>query len=323
MEKALITVIIPVYNIEEYLGVCLDSVCGQTYKNLEILLIDDGSTDGTGQICDEYAVRDSRINVIHKSNEGQSVARNLGLDHARGDYIAFIDGDDWVTEDYLDRLFVSLQESNADIANCNFLRKKAAGDKTGQIRSGKRRIFNAEQAIENLCYLKELNCAPCAKLFKSRILRDIRFPEGCIYEDLAIIYKTYDAAERIVYCDFDGYFYFQRSGSSLKSTFHEKKLSRIFFSKEILSFIQENYPSIVGSAYCRLFWSVSGALMDIPWNYKNKEVRREIRENIHLCRGYVLRDRNCKKSIRFLAVLSYMGTGLYKTALDLYKFVIK
>lgn len=323
MKESLITVIIPVYNIEGYLRVCLDSVCGQTYKNLEILLIDDGSTDGTGHICDGYAANDSRVRVIHKSNAGQSAARNLGLDQARGEYIAFIDGDDWVTEDYLNRLLTLLRENAADIANCNFRRKKMTGDINGRGCSGKKRVFNAQQAIENLCYMKELNCAPIGKLFKSSVLNDIRFPEGYIYEDLAIIYKTYAAAEKIVYCDFDGYFYFQRRGSSLNSSFNEKKLSRIYFSKEILVFVEEKFPDIINSAYCRLFWSVSGALMDIPWNYKNKEVNCEIQESIYMCRRFILRDRNCKKSIRLLAALSFMGLRIYKLFLNLYKFVGK
>lgn len=323
MKKPLITVIIPVYNIEGYLTTCLNSVCSQTYENLEILLIDDGSIDRTGLICDEFAHRDPRVRVIHKKNEGQSVARNIGIANAKGEYVSFVDGDDWVTEDYLDKLFSLLQEYHADIANCNFIRKKKMGDTRLSDCSNQIQVYNPEQAIENLCYMKELNCAPISKLFKRHIFQDIQFPEGCIYEDLAIIYKTFAIAEKIVYCDFDGYFYMQRIGSSLKSAFNEKKLSRLYFSEEILNFVEEKFPRIMGAAYCRLFWSVSGALMDIPWNYKNIEVKERIRQNIYLCRKFVLQDKKCKKSVRILATLSYCGMVVYKFILDCYKVIRK
>lgn len=318
--EPLISVIIPVFNINEFLPVCLDKICNQTYVNLEIIIIDDGSADGTARTCDIYAQRDSRITVIHKENEGQAVARNLAIQKSSGEYIAFVDGDDWIRQDYIECLYKLSIKYNAEIINCNFVKTKRFGYIDDNLGSMKEVLFDSEKAIENLCYLKELNCAPYSKLFRRHIWNDLKFPEGYLYEDLATIYRTYNAADKIIYVDYNGYFYFQRQGSSLNTGFSARKLSRVYFSKKIFNFVKSNYPHIVDAAYCRLFWSVSGALMDIPKNYENSAVKNEIIMLIKKTRLFVLRDKKCKKSVRILAFLSYFGVHIYKKILNLYKF---
>ena len=319
--NSLISIIIPIYNIKEYLPICLNSLITQTYQNFEIILVDDGSTDGSSTICDEYSSKDSRIKVYHQTNAGQSVARNFGITESIGEYITFIDGDDWVSSDYLETLVNGIKRYSADVINCNYVRTRRAGIiKSTNMECFYTKEYNSEQAIENLCYLKELTCAPYAKLFKRNIWETIRFPEHEIYEDLAVIYKTFDKAQKIVYIDYDGYCYFQRQGSSLNNVFNEKKLSRIKFSKEIIAFVKQHYPRVVSSAYCRLFWSASGALMDLPRGYNN-QIKKEIRSLIHESRSIIIKDSRCKLTVRILALLSYCGMFFYRNVLLCYRIL--
>ncbi len=319
--EPLISVIIPVYNIKKYLPFCLDNILNQTYENIEVMIVDDGSFDGTSKVCDEYAEKDQRVKIIHKSNEGQSVARNVALKNVEGEYVIFIDGDDWVRNDYIRVLFDVAMKYDADIVNCNFVRTSRVGKVDGDLGSFTEIEFDSQAAIESLCYMKELSCAPYSKLFKKEIWNELEFPIGFIYEDLATIYKTYDIANRIVYIDYNGYFYFQRKGSSLNSIFNEKKLSRIDFSEEILDFVKAHYPQIVNAAYCRLFWSASGALMDIPWSYDNTVRKKQIIHDIKNSRLIVLKDSNCKCKIRCLAMLSFWGISIYEIVLNVIKKV--
>ena len=148
----MISVIVPVYNVEKYLRQCLDSVLAQTYRELEIILVDDGSTDGSGAICDEYATRDSRIKVVHQQNGGLSSARNAGLDLATGEYVAFVDSDDYIHETMLELLYQALVENNADTVICNFERVDEKGDviSVRSLQPLANGVVSMEEALENL-----------------------------------------------------------------------------------------------------------------------------------------------------------------------------
>lgn len=322
----LVSIIIPVYNTAVYLKKCLDSVIKQTYTQLEILLIDDGSTDESGKICDIYASKDKRIRVIHKKNSGQADSRNIGIELSKGEYIAFLDSDDFVSEEYIEYLYILMKYMNADVANCEFKRVWKSGEgleNRGDDIKEKRLVFTSESAIENLCYLKELNCAPIGKLYKREVWNNIKFPVGYIYEDLAVIYKVFSQANIIVYGSKQKYFYFQRPDSSLHTIFNVKKLSRIQFSDEIESFVMEQYPEIYKAAVCRKFWSNAGALMDLPWSFKYGQYLKIIKKNIYTCRRIVLFDRKAKKSIRFMAAMSYLGVISLKILGSIYKKIYK
>lgn len=326
-KEPLITVIVPVFNIEKYVKTCISCLLRQTYKNLEILILNDGSTDGTGQICEDYKSIDSRIQVIHKQNTGQADSRNIGIDMAQGEYLTFVDGDDFITKDYIAFLYNLVVEYDAQISHCCMKRywsdeelKKVLCD---QKETYSVKVFNSEEAIENLCYLKELNCAPCCKLYHRSIFEKIRFPIGYIYEDLACIYQTFHVAERIVFASKEKYFYFQRNESSLHGTFNERKLARVKFSEEILEFIQLNYPDIILAGKCRLFWSAAGAIMDLPMKDLFKRKYQYIRRIIKEIRKEVLFDKKAKKMIRLMAASSYAGTFILKLLGYGYQIVVK
>lgn len=206
MEAPLISVIIPVYNVEQYLQQCLESVIGQTYKNLEIILIDDGSTDNSPRICDDFASIDNRIVVIHQHNAGLSSARNLGLDIMKGDYVSFVDSDDWIEKDMFSTLLTTLREEGAEIAVCSYYWVR--GDRCLPVDdSGKKVVYNRESALKELFRDKIIRNYVCDKFYKREIFEDIRFPIGRFYEDIAITYKLFNKISKLVAVGIPKYYY--------------------------------------------------------------------------------------------------------------------
>ena len=205
----MISVIVPVYRVDKYLEKCIDSIIGQTYTDLEILLIDDGSPDRCGEICDRYAAVDHRIRVFHTENHGLSAARNLGLEHAEGDYIGFVDSDDWIEPDMFVRLLTAIEDNNADIAVCG--RVMEYPDKKAII-SPQAGTMNREAAVKALALLKIRNPA-WDKLWKRDCFESIRFPKGRVYEDIATTYRIFLQIDRVVCIPDALYHYRFREGS--------------------------------------------------------------------------------------------------------------
>ena len=217
--KALISVIIPVYNVENYLRRCLDSVVNQTYKNLEIILVDDGSTDSSGAICDEYALKDDRIKVIHKENGGLSSARNTGLDLMTGEYIAFVDSDDFIHIDMMKDMHYSLVINEADVCVCSFkeFEQEDAPDAYAPQELKMRTIGRDEALLMYDSGFGALMSSSCNKMYKKSVFKNIRFPLNRKCEDLATIYKVLFASERIVLLDNFYYLYIIRKNSIMHS----------------------------------------------------------------------------------------------------------
>ena len=242
----LLSIIVPVYNAEKYLEECLDSVISQEYANLEIILVDDGSTDKSKDICDEYEKKDSRIKVIHKENGGASSARNAGLYIAKGEYIGFVDSDDYISESLFSILLQALLETDADIAKCGFQEFKY-NDFEIEKRTGKKRVFTRKEAIYNFLTVeyspyKEMNVLVNAALFKRKMFDNIKFPDVPMHEDTYISPKLFLESEKIVYVDESLYFYRQNENSVMRTDFSEKNLKCIDVFKEIHFWITEIYP---------------------------------------------------------------------------------
>ena len=217
-----ISVIIPVYNVEPYICRCVDSVLAQTYQTLEIILIDDGSTDRSGAICDGYAVSDSRVKVIHKLNGGLSDARNVGIEASSGQYITFLDSDDWVDVAYLDTLYQLLKEKDADISVCGFV--KTADEKVlFEQKKPKVYEFTNRQALNQIFdeYYIEIIVA-WGKLYKSDLFSEIRFPIGKIHEDEFTTYKLLYLAKKVVLTNQKLLYYWQRPDSIIGKGFRLK-----------------------------------------------------------------------------------------------------
>lgn len=186
--EPLVSVVIPVYNVSRYLPECLESVMRQTYRNLDIVVIDDGSTDGGGKICDRFARKDVRIRVFHTENRGLSAARNHGIVNARGDYVAFVDSDDWIEANMIETLMKAMIQNNADIAAAWYIMEYKGGRPVAPSADGSMRIFRGEEILYAFINLPVAN-AVWNKLYRIGLFKDIRFPEGRNYEDIATTWK--------------------------------------------------------------------------------------------------------------------------------------
>ncbi len=271
-----ISVIIPVYNVEKYLKRCLDSVVNQTYKNLEIILIDDGSTDNSGKICDEYAEKDKRIIVIHKENGGLSDARNKGLDICTGEYIGFIDSDDWIDLNYFNVLLKNLLEYNVDIACCDYLRTdKYVKNKDGKIKNIE--ILGDEKTLE--IYLEKELVSACAKLYRKDKFFNIRFPLKKINEDIATIFLVFTKSKSISYIDKKMYFYFKNTDSITKSKFSKKNLDLLYAWEEVVNLSRKHSNKVQELADFRLKKAYFSLLGIIAYNgMDNTEENNKIKK---------------------------------------------
>lgn len=250
----LISVIIPIYNVEPYLRRCLNSVLNQTYSNLEIILVDDGSPDNCPSICDEYANNDTRIVVIHKKNGGLSDARNAGLDICKGDYITFVDSDDWITPHYVETLLDSAIRTSSDIS-IGEIKKTYEASCVLNNQKTTTRILNSREAVERLFSKTEASfVAACGKLFKRNIIIHIRFPKNKIHEDEYLNYQWLYNAKKIVYIDQVLYFYFQRPNSIMGEDL-EYADEEIYVQQKNF-FLERNEKKILKALDIRRTWTL-------------------------------------------------------------------
>ena len=236
-----ISVIVPIYKVEEYLHRCIDSIINQTYTNLEIILVDDGSPDDCPMICDEYAKKDSRIRVVHKKNGGLSDARNAGIDIATGEYLMFIDSDDFVDVEMMESMMKNMIDNNVDMVVCNI--KYVYEDREVVKYNQADRILDRYEAMEE--YLKDgvVQAVAWNKLYKKSLINDMRYKVGKTNEDEFFTYKVVDKTDKIYYNSRSFYNYIQRD-SSIMGKYSIKRLDGVEASYERLNFIKEKYPTL-------------------------------------------------------------------------------
>ena len=236
---SLISVIIPVYKVEAFLTACVESVLAQTYQNLELILVDDGSPDNCPQMCDAFAVRDSRVRVIHKENGGLSSARNAGIEVARGEYLAFLDSDDLWSPLFLERLYRAIQETGADFSVCLF-RQFCEAPAVLTPEESKTELLTQRQAFE--CFFNERNVnmvvAP-NKLYRRCLFDAVRYPVGQIHEDEAVIHEIIGGAETVAWVEEAHYHYRQAPGSITTSQFSLKRLDEMYAKEQRIAYFEE------------------------------------------------------------------------------------
>lgn len=223
---SLISVIIPVYNVELYIKRCIESVISQTYKNLEIILIDDGSTDKSGKICDWYLKKDNRIKVVHQKNQGLSVARNTGLNMATGDWIAFLDSDDWIAIDMYEKLLFLAKSNDADISSCNTINVDENGSELEKKDySDDIKIFNQKEMIAGLLDQKYVRFEVWNKLWRKTLISNVRFVAGQVCEDVHFDRILFLKANKMVYIDHPYHFYLYKRPGNTNSSFKVQRFS--------------------------------------------------------------------------------------------------
>lgn len=319
MEEELISVILPIYNVEKYLEKCLKSVINQTYKNLEIILVDDGSKDNSPKICDEYAVKDKRIVVIHKSNGGLSDARNAGIEIAKGKYITLIDSDDYVEEDYVQFLYQLIKENNAEMSICSHTVLYTNGTRIEK-ETGEHLVLDPKTTLEKILYDEGIDLSAWAKMYKKELFDNVKYPKGRIFEDAATTYLLIDKCKKIVLGSESKYYYIIRDNSITTKGFSPKKMQLIDSTQEMCDYVKNKYPDLEKAADRRLMYAYLATLSQLA-NCKDKypEEQKKLMEYIKQNRKKALKDKRIKKRDRIALYSTIFGFAFYKFVWKLYK----
>ena len=280
----MLSVIVPVYKVEAYLRQCLDSIQKQTYRDLEILLVDDGSPDRSGEICEEYAQNDARFKVFHTSNQGLSAARNVGLRHAKGDFLSFVDSDDYLEIDMFEMMIKALEESGADVSICNFWIDSPSESKIQQCDAGQ---FSRDDVLEALLDEK-INNNVWNKLYRRNLFEDVFFPEGINYEDIATLHKIIHKTKSVIVLS-ETYYHYRIRAESITKTYTAKNLLDYANVRlERYRFYQKECPVIASRKKTELLGISANGISKVWrwWHVCSKEEKRNNREEINKLKGF-------------------------------------
>lgn len=246
MNKPLISIIVPVYNVEKYIDRCINSIVNQTYNNLEIILVDDGSKDKSRELVDSWALKDTRIKVFHKSNGGLSDARNFGINKANGEYISFVDSDDYVDTLFIDSLYSVIKEFNVKIACIGIVEfNKKYCDVVSDFKIKNTELLNKEEALEYLFLLDKYRDYACNKLYKKTLFDNVAYPVGFNSEDIGTTYLLIDKCEKVAYNSEKMYFYFQRSDSIDHNKDRKYYIDEYAMIKQKYLYIKRRHPNMI------------------------------------------------------------------------------
>ena len=275
-----ISVIIPVYNVEKYLCACVNSVINQTYKNLEIILVDDGSTDSSGEICENLAKKDERIKVYHKSNGGLSSARNYGLDKKIGDYVFFLDSDDFIDKTCLEKLFTLSKQTSAEIASCLTKRfnNEDEIDENASAFQAETEEFSRVEILENT-FKKTDNyyVISCAKLFKSNLFSSLRFTEGVIHEDEFICHRLYGQINKFVLLKEELYFYRENPCSITGVKYNIKRPDYLLALKDRVEYFKQYFPKLYIDFSLFFAYRAIDLYFEVPKIKEKKAIQKRIK----------------------------------------------
>ena len=279
MNDKKVSIIIPVYNIDKYLTKCVDSLIAQEYSNYEIILLDDGSSDKSGEIMDSYASKYPYIRALHHTNHGVSYTRNRGIYEASGEYLAFIDGDDWVDERYLSRMIEYLEENNLDFVTCNY---SFYDDQTGNI--NKWMMYQKSRCVDKVHAAEMLlttSCVPWNKICKKSVIKGCKFPEDiAIGEDTIFLMKLLDNCNRIGFLNEPLLFYRQREGSAMHSGLQPKIWDNVKSGNIVYDIVMSYSSSLKDAAEYRFSENISNILWKIIYSKNIKEIKMKYREEL-------------------------------------------
>lgn len=308
-----ISIIVPVYKVEPYIHKCIDSILNQTFKDFELILVDDGSPDNCGNICDEYEKKDIRIKVIHKENGGLSSARNAGLDIAIGKYVGFVDSDDYIEKDMYEILYSICEENKCDIASCSsiiyFPNKKVINGGHDLI------IHNKKDAMKTMLEGKLYDEVVWVKLFKRSVIGNIRFPIGKIYEDTAFTYKIIDRANKVATIGKPKYNYIKHKNSIMSNAIENVKIDAVIAYEDMYKFMEKKYPELCDLVALKLANSSMRAMNLMI----NKENFRDYKDNYYKVANIlnskfnkIIKLSDYPKNVKILLLANKINPILYK-----------
>ena len=308
MEAPLISVIVPCYKVERYLCKCVTSILSQTYRNLEILLVDDGSPDNCGKICDEFAKKDSRIKVIHKKNGGLSDARNVAIDIATGEWLIFIDSDDYVSNSHVETLYSLVEKYNVEIAAAQFKERQEGTHIKLDTNNSIEIKLNKEDAIETMFYQDLFETSAWGKIYKRSLFEcGIRYPKGKLYEDLPTTYKLIEESSGVAVTSKQTTYYLIRKSSIEGESFSERKNAVLEFGEQILNYFQPSNTKLYNAACCRILSAYFHIFFQIEKGNKWEQIYWK-----RICdlRFKVLFNKKARKKARIAAFISYLGIDI-------------
>lgn len=315
MKNPCISIIVPVYNVENYIDLCVNSLLKQTYTNIEIILVDDGSTDSSGDKCDLFAQIDNRIKVVHKTNGGLSDARNVGTGYAKGEFITYVDSDDWISDNMIKMLYDKISSYGADVAICSYIEaENEFSTLSSKNINRKTIIYSGSDALKEMLYQTSFGNSAWGKLYRTDIMRKFPFPKGKLYEDLFTTYKVLYEANKVVYCSERLYYYRVNPNSIMHSDFNLRMFDIVDAIDEITEFVNDNAPSILPAANARKFSAYSQVIRWIPQNTEDKYVLKKKEELWQFIRSYgkTMRfDKCARKKNRLAAWATVFGKTIY------------
>ena len=319
LDMPLISVIVPVYGVEKYIEKCLKSIINQTYENLEIILVDDGSKDKSGIICENYANKDKRIKVFHKKNGGLSDARNYGIEHSKGEYLTFIDSDDYIEDDYVEYLY-SLIKEGYKMSICSLYVEYTSNGKIVNKGNGKEIVISGKKCIEKMCYHDEVDTCAYAKLMHRSLFQKVRYPKGKIFEDIGTTYLLFDQCEEVICGFIPKYYYVIRENSIVTSEFNIKKLELIEMTDKMAHYVDTKYPELKGATLRRkgyAYFSTLNQMLDVTdkrYLEKRKQIVKYLRKNSIK----IIKNRKTPNRDRIAYLCLLLGFNIYKIFWKIY-----
>lgn len=312
-----ITVIIPVYNAEKYLDECINSVCEQTYKHLQIIIVNDGSTDSSGDVCERYATRDSRILLINKTNGGQASARNVALNKIKGDYICFLDSDDVMKNDMLEKLYALHKKTESDIVVCGFQKFEKQVQVNGS-NSVLEKTYTTEEALLDICMDKYLKTYVWNKFFVKSLLLNARFQEGRVFEDTALVADIMCQARKIVYTSEKLYYYRIREGSTVRQYSEKRYYDELWAYNKQLNLMNTYCKKGKVWIECKIA-EIIRDLIDHNYVTADDSLSLNMRDIYRRNLLFILTNESYSKGMKIAALLNACSVNIYTLAKNIWR----
>lgn len=310
----IISIVVPVFNSKKTLRDCIESILSQTYHNLEIILVDDGSTDGSEKLVDDYAKSDKRVKAIHQKNQGLSGARNTGIKNATGKYITFVDSDDRIEPNMIKVLYETLIDSRSDIAVCSFKELYPNGKTKGFNRNYPKQVFTIEQTLINMFQENGFMLSSTMKLFPTNYFKNVKFPVGKLHEDVGTTYKLIMKAKRIVFVPNEYYIYIHHDNSIINQKFDDRKFDLIELTDQMCDDIDNRYPKLKNITNERRIRARFSILRQIPLNNpKTESLIIYLKEH----QEYIINNPEATKTDKFAIKLALFNPKLFQIAYKL------
>ena len=329
----LISIIVPVYQAQDYIMDCVDSILAQTDQDFELILVDDGSRDFSGRLCDEYTEIHPQIRVFHTENRGAAAARNYGIEQAKGDRITFIDSDDTIEKDHLAYLRKLQQETGAQIVKSGHekCRPKDPEKRMHGIEDCERQTmpdrlshicYEGTDGLKALLYQEHFMSVPWGMLMDKKLWDDVRFPEGTEAEDMGTIYRIFAKAQKTVYGEHVTYHYLQRGSSTMYATSRTRNPAYYRHSRQMLLFVKENYPDCYAAALSRHFSACCQILSETPIYLSGSRFGTRLKQDIQFLAKRVRKDGESRRMNRMAAKLARVSPSVMHLLLRMY-YVVK